>query len=99
GGEVATEKVWQAWYQLHLLRMLFVSLMDKEHADFERVFQDVKAHLTPKVGPVEIPVGDGPDFHGISNLFSGHCHFYKKGTAKSEYEVVPIPPEYEGRYR
>ncbi len=99
GVEVGTEKVWEVCDQRHLPRMLFVSMMDKDHADFERVFQDVKAHLTPKVVPVEVPVGDGPDFHGIINLFSGHCHFYKKGTAKSEYEVVPIPPEYEQRYR
>ena len=79
GVEVGTEKVWEVCDQLHLPRVLFVSLMDKEHADFERVFTDVKAHLTPKVVPVEIPIGDGPDFHGIINLFSGHCHFYKKG--------------------
>jgi len=99
GVEVGTEKVWEVCDQLHLPRMLFVSLMDKEHADFERVFQDVKAHLTPKVVPVEVPIGDGPDFHGIINLFSGHCHNYKKGTAKGEYEVVPIPPEYQQRYQ
>src|ERR671936_1207606 len=90
GVEVGTEKVWEVCDQLHLPRMLFVSLMDKEHADFERVFTDVKAHLTPKVVPVEVPLGEGPQFHGIINLFSGHCHFYKKATAKSEYEVVPI---------
>ncbi|MGH2578251.1 MAG: GTP-binding protein, partial [Actinomycetota bacterium] len=92
GVEVGTEKVWEACDHLHLPRMLFVSMMDKEHADFERVFQDVKAHLTSKVVPVEVPIGDGPDFHGIINLFSGHCHNYKKGTAKGEYDVVPIPP-------
>ena len=60
GVEVGTEKVWEVCDQLHLPRMLFVSLMDKEHADFERVFQDVKVHLTPKVVPVEVPIGDGP---------------------------------------
>ena len=48
---------------------------------------------------MEVPIGDGPAFHGIINLFSGHCHSYKKGTAKSEYEVVPIPPEYQQRYQ
>ena len=82
GVEVGTEKAWEVCDQLHLPRLLFVSLMDKEHADFERVFQDVKAHLTPKVVPVEIPIGDGPDFHGIINLFSGHCHIYKKGRPR-----------------
>jgi elongation factor G len=99
GVEVGTEKVWEVCDHLHLPRVLFVSLMDKEHADFERVFQNVKAHLTPKVVPVEIPIGDGHDFHGIINLFSGHCHFYKKGTKTGEYETVPIPSEYDALFR
>ena len=99
GVEVGTEKVWEVCDQLHLPRVLFVSLMDKEHADFERVFDAVKTHLTPKVVPVEIPIGDGHDFHGIINLFSGHCHFYKKGTKTGEYEVVPVPPEYESLFQ
>ena len=55
GVEVGTEKAWEICDGLHLPRLLFVSLMDKEHADFQRVFDDVKAHLTPKVVPVEIP--------------------------------------------
>ncbi|HET7599108.1 MAG TPA: elongation factor G [Gemmatimonadales bacterium] len=99
GVEVGTEKAYDVCDQLHLPRILFVSAMDKEHADFERVFQDVRAHLTQKVVPVEIPIGDGHDFHGIINLFSGHCHFYRKGTKSGEYDVVPIPPEYEGRFQ
>jgi elongation factor G len=99
GVEVGTEKAYDVCDHLHLPRILFVSQMDKEHADFERVFQDVKAHLTPKVVPVEIPIGDGHDFHGIINLFSGHCHVYKKGTKTGEYDVVPIPPEYQDRFQ
>jgi elongation factor G len=99
GVEVGTEKAYEVCDQLHLPRILVVSMMDKEHADFERVFEDVKAHLTPKVVPVEIPIGDGHDFHAIINLFSGHCHYYKKGTKTGEYDVVPTPPEYEDRFR
>ena len=56
GVEVGTEKVWEICDHLHLPRIIFVSQMDKERADFERVFDDVKAHLSPKVVPVEIPV-------------------------------------------
>jgi elongation factor G len=99
GVEVGTEKAYEICDHLHLPRILFVSQMDKEHADFERVFQDIKTHLTPKVVPVEIPIGDGHDFHGIINLFSGHCHFYKQGAKSGEYDVVPIPPEYEERFK
>ena len=98
GVEVGTEKVWEVCDRLHLPRILFVTQMDKEHADFEDVFADVKEHLTPKVVPVEIPVGNGADFHGIINLFSGNYHLYKKGTKSGEYEKGPVPPEYQEKF-
>src|SRR5207247_414547 len=79
-------------------RLFFVSLMDKEHADFEKVYTQVKQRLTPKEIPVEIPVGEGPEFHGIINLFSKQCHMYKKGTKAGEYEEVDVPPEYRDRF-
>src|SRR5207302_846267 len=78
--------------------LFFVSLMDKEHADFEKVYRQVKERLTPKVIPVEIPVGEGPEFHGIINLFSKQCHMYKKGTKAGEYDEVDVPPEYRDRF-
>src|SRR3989441_1087417 len=70
GVEVGTEKVWDYCERRSLPRLFFVSLMDKEHANFERVFTQIKEQLTPKVIPVEIPVGEGLEFHGIINLFS-----------------------------
>ncbi len=98
GVEVGTEKVWEVCDRLHLPRILFVTQMDKEHADFEDVFNDVKEHLTPKVVPVEIPVGNGQDFHGIINLFSGSCHLYRKGTKSGEYDKGPVPEEYREKF-
>jgi len=98
GVEVGTEKVWDYCERRELPRLLFVSLMDKEHADFERVFNQIKERLTAKVIPVEIPVGEGPEFHGIINLFSKKCHLYKKGTKAGEYDEVDVPPEYQARF-
>jgi elongation factor G len=98
GVEVGTEKAWELCDQLHLPRMIFVSAMDKEHADFEAAYQDIRSHLTPKVVPVEVPIGDGKDFHGIINLFSGHCHHYRPGTKTGEYDVVECPADYAQRF-
>jgi elongation factor G len=97
GVEVGTEKAWDYCDARDLSRLFFVSLMDKEHADFERVYNQIKERLTPKVIPVEIPVGEGPAFHGIINLFSRKCHLYKKGTKTGEYEEVDVPAGYEER--
>ncbi|HMU62972.1 MAG TPA: GTP-binding protein, partial [Gemmatimonadales bacterium] len=99
GVEVGTEKVWEVCDQLHLPRLLFVGQMDKDNADFERVFADVKAHLTPKVLPVEIPIGGGSQFGGIVNLFSGKAHLYTTGTKSGDYEEVDVPPEYQDRVK
>src|SRR5437667_11684204 len=72
--------------------------MDKEHANFERVFNQIKDQLTAKVIPVEIPVGEGLEFHGIINLFSKKAHLYKKGTKVGEYDEVDVPDEYKDRF-
>lgn len=98
GVEVGTEKVWEICDERHLPRIIFVSQMDKERADFDRVFDDVKEHLSPKVVPVEIPVGDGPEFHGIINLLTGTTHEYKAGTKAGEYDEVPIPEELREKF-
>ncbi|HEY7027771.1 MAG TPA: elongation factor G [Gemmatimonadales bacterium] len=98
GVEVGTEKVWEVCDRLHLPRIIFVSQMDKEHANFERVFQDIKEHLSPKVVPVEIPLGEGPQFRGVVNLFSGKTHIYKKGTKTGEYDESPLPDEYKEQF-
>jgi elongation factor G len=98
GVEVGTEKVWDYAESRGIPRLFFVSLMDKEHASFEKVFEQIKERLTSKVIPVEIPVGEGPDFHGVINLFSKKCHLYKKGTKAGEYDEVEVPKEYQERF-
>ncbi len=49
GVEVGTEKVWDYGEQRGVPRLFFVSLMDKEHADFEKVYRQIKQLLTPKI--------------------------------------------------
>jgi elongation factor G len=98
GVEVGTEKVWEICDQLHLPRLLFVTQMDRERANFDRVFDDVKAHLSPKVVPVEIPIGNGADFHGIVNLLTDETQLYKKGTKTGEFETAPLPEEAKAAY-
>lgn len=95
GVEVGTEKVWEYAVERGIPRLFFISLMDKEHANFETVFNNIRDQITPKVVPIEIPVGEGAEFHGIINLFSKKCHLYKEGTKTGEYDETDIPAEYQ----
>src|SRR5579884_2232868 len=98
GVEVGTEKVWDYCEARGLPRLFFVSLMDKEHADFEQVYAQIKERLTAKVVPVEIPLGEGPGFRGAINLFSKRCHLYRKGTKAGEYDEADVPAEERERF-
>jgi elongation factor G len=97
GVEVGTERVWEYCEARGIPRIFFVSMMDKDYADFEGVFGQIKRRLTESALPVEIPVGEGPDFSGIINLFSEKAHIYKEGTTKGEYTETDIPEELEAK--
>jgi elongation factor G len=98
GVEVGTEKVWEICDRLHLPRLIFVGQMDRERANFDRVFEDVRTHLSPKVVPVEIPIGNGADFHGIVNLLTDEALTYRKGTKTGEYDTVALPDDVKETY-
>ena len=93
GVEVGTEKMFREALQRRDPVLFVVSMMDKEHANFDRIYQQIKQRLTPKVIPVEIPIGEGPSFRGIMNLFARKAYLYKKGAKYGEYEEVEIPAE------
>ncbi len=93
GVEVGTERVWSACEQRSLPRMLFVSMMDRENASFEKAFGQIRETLSGEAIPVEVPIGSGEAFSGIVNLFSNKAHIYKAGSSKGEYQETEIPGE------
>jgi elongation factor G len=97
GVEVGTEKVWEYCDARGVPRIFFVSMMDKEHANFEKSCAELRRHMTAHAIPVELPIGEGEDFRGIINLFTGRAHIYRAGTITGEYEEVPIPDELKER--
>ena len=59
GVEVGTERMFKEAMRRRDPVLFVVSMMDKEHADFDRIYQQIKTRLTNKVIPIEIPVGQG----------------------------------------
>lgn len=98
GVEVGTEKMFRQAVERKDPVLFVVSMLDKENASFDRAYASVKARLTSKVIPVEIPVGEGSTFQAIINLFSRKAHLYKKGTKTGEYDEVDIPAESESQF-
>ena len=59
GVEVGTERMFHEAVARRDPVLFVVSMMDKEHADFDRIYQQIKTRLTNKVIPVEMPIGEG----------------------------------------
>jgi elongation factor G len=98
GVETGTERMFREAVRRRDPVLFVVSMMDKEHADFDRIYQQIKLRLTNKVIPVEIPIGEGAGFHGIVNLFTRRAHQFKRGVKTGEYEETDIPAEAQEQF-
>ena len=98
GVEVGTEREFREAMRRKDPVLFVVSMMDKEHADFDRAYDQIKHKLTNKVIPVQIPAGEGANFHGVLNLFSKKAHLYKKGSKSGQYDETDIPAEHQGTF-
>ena len=93
GVEVGTEMVWQLCDDRSLPRMIFVSMMDKMHADFGKVLNEIRETLAPGAIPVQIPIGAASTFGGVVDLLTDKAYAYRAGSTTGEYEEVPVPDE------
>lgn len=65
-----TEKVWSAIDARGCPRLLAVTKMDRERADFFKVVADVKAALSVKPLVLQLPIGKEAAFKGVVDLMS-----------------------------
>ncbi|HEV7991105.1 MAG TPA: elongation factor G [Gemmatimonadaceae bacterium] len=98
GVEVGTERMFQEAVSRGDPVLFVVSMMDKEMADFDAIYSQIKSRLTSKVIPIEVPVGQGADFHGIVNLFDKRAHVYARGAKSGAYEETDVPPEVQPQF-
>jgi len=65
-----TEKVWSNIEAKGCPRLLVVTKMDRERADFDRVINDVKEALKVKPLVLQLPIGKEAGFKGVVDLLS-----------------------------
>ncbi len=70
GVEVETEKAWTLAENLNLPRALFINKMDREHANFRKTLDDIRAKFGNSCVPVQIPIGQETSFKGVVNLIN-----------------------------
>jgi len=68
GVKVQTEKVWSYAAAYELPRVIYLSKMDRERAEFARALEDVQKNLSPKAVPLQVPIGQEAGFVGVVDL-------------------------------
>lgn len=96
GVEAQSETVWRQADKYGVPRMAFINKLDREGADFDRVFEEIKVRLGANPVAIQMPVGQGPahvnnPFRGVVDLIKMRYVTYEDEgqTAKES----PIPEE------
>ena len=74
GVSVGTEKAWKALTLARLPKILYMSKLDEDNADFERSFAGLREALGPTVTPFIIPIMDGEKTVGLCNVIANKSY-------------------------
>ncbi|MBQ2699822.1 MAG: GTP-binding protein, partial [Clostridia bacterium] len=87
GFNVGAEKAFKHAVKSGVGRMFVINQMDREHANFDKVTQQLRDRHGSCVVPVLMPIGEGPAFKGVVNVLEKKAY---EGAYKKSVEV-PMP--------
>ena len=85
------EKAWNATGKAGVARMIVVTQVDREHINYRKVLDDLRAAYGHTIIPTVLPIGEGTGFKGVVDVLSGKAF---TGAGKDRKEI-PIPAEME----
>jgi elongation factor G len=86
GVEVGTTLAWRKCVDRGIPRMVFVTREDKFRADFEGVVAALTERFGSGFAPLELPLGEESDFHGVVDVLTEEAHEYEGG-----HHIEPLP--------
>ncbi len=88
GVEVQTTRLWERAEALGLCRVVFVTMLDRERADFFAALEQLRSQLSDSCVAVQIPIGHEHELAGIVDLF--HMRAYLDPAGERESKPVDI---------
>ena len=87
GVAVGTEKAFAAASKKGIAKLFFINKLDSEHADFYKVFEELKSTFGPMICPLVVPYVVDHKVKSYINLLEYRAYEYKNGKATE----VPMP--------
>jgi len=95
GVEVGTSRLWKRASDQDLSRVVVVNMLDRERADFFRVFEALRAQLSEHCVAVHLPIGSEHELTGIVDLL--HMCTYTSPEGAKEESPGEIPSDMQAQ--
>lgn len=88
GLEVGTEKNWKILNQNNIPRVVYLSKLDKENINLEKILDQLKS-FDNKITPIQIPWGTFSDLKGVIDLLEMKAYAYTddKGQKVEQHDI------------
>src|SRR6266576_2258146 len=95
GVQPQSETVWRQAVKYRVPRLAFVNKMDRQGANFFKVFEQMKSRLKANPVPIQIPIGSEEKFEGVIDLVRLKAIYWDDSTQGMKFELREIPPSYK----
>ena len=97
GVQPQSETVWRQANKYRVPRMAFVNKMDRQGANFFKVYDQMRARLKANPVLMQIPIGAEEGFEGVVDLVKMKAIYWDEASAGTKYEERDIPTELQAQ--
>lgn len=90
GVEAQTERLMEVCRMRDTPVIIFINKMDRDGKDAFDLLDELEEKLSIKTRPLSWPIGIGPTFQGVYNLFDGSLNLFAPNKTKVESDTVEI---------
>ena len=93
GVEPQSETVWRQANRYKVPRICFLNKMDKAGADFDAAVESIRVRLGAAAFPIQYPMGQGQDFHGIVDILENVAYVYDDESQGRRWIQQDVPAD------
>jgi elongation factor G len=93
GVQPQSETVWRQANKYGVPRLAFVNKMDRQGANFYKVFEQMRTRLRANPVPIQIPIGAEEKFEGIIDLVRMKAIYWDEASQGMKFELRDIPAD------
>ncbi len=93
GVQPQSETVWRQANKYKVPRLAFVNKMDRQGANFFKVYEQMRTRLKANPVPMQIPIGAEENFVGVIDLVKMKAILWDDATQGMSFKEVEIPAE------